>query len=141
MILFACNNNKNPYTNNLHIEPLILAEIDTAHYMLIQWKDSVQNFGSIKPGDSAHLKYTFTNIGTTPLFILNTRITCGCTIANFSRDAVLPGRSGFVTVTYKSNNQTGEINKIITVVANTKKSKYNHLIIRGTVQPPENKIH
>lgn len=141
IILFACNNhNKNPYANNLHIESSVLAEMDTVHYTLIQWKDSLQNFGTIKAGDSAHLKYNFTNIGETPLYILNTRTTCECTVTNFSKDAIVPGESGFVTVVYKSGSQTGEINKTITVVTNTKKSKYSYLIIRGVVQPVGNKI-
>jgi hypothetical protein len=137
IILFACNSNKNFYANNLQIEPSVLAEMDTAHYTLIQWKDSLQNFGTIKSGDSARLKYTFTNIGETPLFVFNTRTTCGCTITDFSKDPVMPGKSGFVTVVYKSNSHSGEINKAIIVVADTRKSKYSHLIIRGVVKPAQ----
>jgi hypothetical protein len=140
LIFFACNNNRDPYKNKFGIEPSVMAEMDTAHYTLIQWKDTVNNFGTIKAGDSTHLKFQFTNVGETPLFILNTRTSCGCTVTDFPKDPVMPGNSGFIRVTYKSGAQTGEVNKTITVIANTKKNKNSSLIIRGTVQATASKI-
>jgi len=71
LCLIACNSNTNPYANNMNIEPAVLAEMDTAHYTTIRWKDSVYNFGTIKAGDSVHVNYYFTNTGSTPLFIFN----------------------------------------------------------------------
>jgi hypothetical protein len=44
LLLVACNNNKNPYANNLGINPALAAQIDTAHYTMIEWKDSVFDF-------------------------------------------------------------------------------------------------
>lgn len=137
-LFIACNNNKNPYTNNLGIEPSVIAQMDTAHYTRIHWQDSLDNFGTIKAGDSVHLKYKFTNIGETPLFILNTRVTCGCTVTNFPKNPVMPGKSGNISVTYKTGAETGEISKTIVVISNTK-NKSSHLIIRGVVQPAVNK--
>lgn len=138
-ICFACNtSNKNPYENSLGIEPAVIAEMDTAHYTTIQWKDSVINFGTIKKGDSIQLRYSFTNTGKTPLFIFQTQATCGCTITNFNKKPIMPGKSGFITVLFKSGVQTGEINKNITVVANTKTRKNNRLVIRGVVKPAAN---
>ena len=66
LLFLACKNN-NAYQNKLGIEPSVVAEMDTAHYTLIQWKDTVINFGTLKAGDSTHLKFQFTNIGKTPL--------------------------------------------------------------------------
>lgn len=132
--LFACTNNTNPYANNLNIEPSVLAEMDTAHYTTIRWQDSVYNFGTIAAGDSVHILYLFTNTGSTPLFIFNTRTTCGCTITNFPKEPVMPGKSASIFVTFKSGTQKGTIEKTIFVIANTKKSKSNPLILRGMVQ-------
>ena len=135
----ACNNNKNPYENKLGIEPSVIAALDTAHYTLIEWKDTLQNFGTLKQGDSAHLKFQFKNVGEIPLFILNTHVTCGCTVTAFSKDAVMPGKSGFIAVTFKAGNETGAINKKIVVVTNTKNSNSNNLFIRGMVEQAGNK--
>jgi hypothetical protein len=135
MFLIACSNNKNPYQNNLGIEQSLLAQMDTAHYTLIKWKDTLDNFGTINKGDSVHLEYMFTNVGHTPLFIINTRTSCGCTITNFPKEAVMPGKYGVIKITYKNGAEIGEINKSIIVVANTKKSMNSNLIIRGIVKP------
>jgi hypothetical protein len=136
---FACNNNKNPYENKLGIEPSVIAAMDTAHYTLIEWKDTLQNFETLKQGDSAHLKFEFKNIGEIPLFILNTQVTCGCTVTAFSKDAVMPGKSGFIAVTFKAGNETGAINKKIIVITNTKNSRSSNLFIRGMVGQAGNK--
>ena len=133
--LLACKSNENPYANNLNIEPSVLAEIDTAHYTTVHWQDSVYDFGTINGGDSIHIQYRFTNTGNTPLLIFDTHRTCGCTITDFPKEPVLPGKSGVITVTFRSGTQIGKIEKVIFVIANTKGSKSNPLIIRGMVQP------
>ena len=139
IIFFACSNNKNPYENDLGIKPEHLAEIDTAHYTMIKWKDTLINFGTIKAHDSVNLKFKFTNVGETLLFVFNTRTTCGCTITDAPKEPVPPGNSGFINITFKSGNQTGEINKRIVVVTNTKNGHYSNLIIRGMVVQPGKK--
>lgn len=139
-MVFSCNNNKNPYINNLGIEPAFVAQIDTAHYTLIQWKDSLIDFGIIQVGDSVHLKYRFTNTGSTPLFIISTRPGCGCTVTEFPKDPIMPGKSSFISATLKSGFHTGELIKTITVVTNTRNHTRSVLIIRGLVQAANNNV-
>jgi hypothetical protein len=136
--LLSCKSNENPYANNLNIEPAVIAELDTAHYTTIQWKDSIYNFGTITAGDSVDIKFNFTNVGNTPLFIFNTQTTCGCTVTDFPKEPVMPGKSDVITVTFKSGTLKGEIVRTVVVIANTRKSKRSHLIIRGMVQPADN---
>lgn len=138
MVCISCSNN-NPYENNLGIKPEHLAEIDTAHYTLIKWEDSVINFGTIQPGDSTYLKFKFTNTGQTLLFIFYTKTTCGCTIADAPKDPIKPGRSSYIRVTYKSGVQKGEVRKSIAVIANAKNNHQSNLYIRGFVEPSVHK--
>ena len=137
MIFFACSNNKNPYNNKLGIQPSVLAQMDTANYTSIKWADTIYNFGTIASGDSVHHEYAFINSGKTPLFIFNTRITCGCMVTDFPKDPIMPGKPGIITVKFNSGTQTGAINKNILVIANTKHSMKSSLFIRGTVTPAE----
>jgi len=139
MMFFACSNNKNPYENDLGINPEHLAEIDTAHYTMIKWKDTLINFGTIQAHDSVHLEFKFTNVGETLLFVFGTRTTCGCTITDSPREPLQPGKSGFIHITFKSGNQTGEINKRIVVVTNTKNGHHSNLFIRGKIMQPGKK--
>jgi hypothetical protein len=138
-MFFSCHNNKNPYTNNPGIEPSIVAQIDTANYTLIKWKDSLINLGTIAANDSVHLKYRFTNTGSTPLFIISARPGCGCTVTNFPRDPIMPGKSSFISATLKTGFRTGELNKAIFVTANTRNHTHHTLIIRGLVKDTVNK--
>lgn len=134
LCILACNN-KNPYANNLGIEPALVAQIDTAHYTYIQWKDSIINFGTIKEGDSVVLKYKFSNSGQTPLFILGTRPACGCTVTNFSQDPIMPGKNSFITAVFKSMNHPGATYKTINVTTNTRNRRNHLLIFKGIVEP------
>jgi len=133
--LLACHGNTNPYANSLNIEPSVLAEMDTVHYTTIQWKNSIYNFGKLTQDDSVHIQFNFTNVGTTPLFIFSAHSACGCTVSDYPKEPIFPGKTGFIAVTFKSGKLEGTIERTITVIANTKKSKHHILIIRGRVQP------
>lgn len=137
LIFFSCSNNEHPYENSMGIKPSVLAEMDTANYTTIKWSDTLCDFGTIRKGDSVQCKYVFTNSGSTALFIFNSQTTCGCTVTDFPKDPVMPGKSGAVTVTFKSRSDEGEINKRIIIIANTKKSKKNSLFVHGIIKPIE----
>ena len=113
LLLLSCNNNTDPYANSLGIPPSQIAEMDTAHYTLIEWKDTLVDFGAINSGDSLHFKFKFKNAGATPLFVFDTHITCGCTVTGFPKDPVMPGKSGVIDITFNSRSEKGEINKKI----------------------------
>jgi hypothetical protein len=130
-ILFACNSDKNPYKNDKGFDPLLIAEIDTAHYTLIEWEDSIINFGTIKSGDSIQLKFNFKNIGHTPLFILKARASCWCVQINFPKDPVMPGKSGYVLATVKNSVYKGFFHKTISISTNTKSRSNYTLVLQG----------
>lgn len=129
LIFFSCCNNKNPYANNLGVEPTLVAQIDTAHPAHIKCIDSVIDFGVISVGDSVLIKRHFKNTSGMPLFILEARPACGCTITSFPKDPTIPGESSFITVRLKSGYHTGEINKAITIDTNTQEHTNSILIL------------
>lgn len=140
LFAIACNNNsQEPYQNNLGIEPALIAQIDTAHYTKIEWKDSIINFGTMKVGDSMHFKFRFKNSGSTPLFIIETRPACGCTITESPKDPIMPGKSSFISATLKSGMHSGEVYKTIAVTTNTKNRSKHTLILHGEILPIKNK--
>ncbi|MBY0487082.1 MAG: DUF1573 domain-containing protein [Flavobacteriaceae bacterium] len=80
-------------------------------------KDNTIDYGTVtKEGDSGLRKFEFTNIGDAPLLITNAKSTCGCTVADFPKEAIMPGKSGFIEVKYNMN--PGPIRKTITVESN-----------------------
>lgn len=76
---------------------------DPATYTRVQWVDSIKDFGSINMGDSIQITFTCRNVGEKPLFLTQVKPSCGCTVASYSKEAILPGQAGFVTGTFNSN--------------------------------------
>ncbi|WP_216368592.1 DUF1573 domain-containing protein [Limnovirga soli] len=132
-IFICCNSNKNPYENNLGIEPEVIAQMDTANYTNVLWADSVKNIGTIKTTDTAHIQFHFTNTGNKPLFIITVAPACGCTIASYSKEPVQPGKQGVVNAVYKWNGQIGALRKTIAVSTNTKNERLHTLVFYGEI--------
>jgi hypothetical protein len=133
-ILFeACKNKVNTYENKLGIMPASLAGIDTANYTKIQWEDTVKNFGRINEGDSVLIKFKFKNTGKTVLYILATLPSCGCTVTDYPKNAVLPGDEGLIKATFNSLGHAGKVKKDIMVKTNTVNKATQHLEFSGEV--------
>jgi len=131
--LIACNADKNPYENNMGIEPSVIAQMDTANYTKILWLDTLVNIGTIKTTDTASIQFRFKNIGDKPLLIISVAPACGCTIANYSKEPIFPGKEGVVNAMYKWNGQIGALRKTISVRTNTKNSAYHTVAFFGEI--------
>ena len=80
-------------------------------------KDNTIDYGTVsKDSDSGIRTFEFTNTGNAPLILTNVKSTCGCTIPTFSKDPILPGKTGKIEVKYNMN--PGPIVKTITVESN-----------------------
>jgi len=66
--------------------------------------------------DSGLRTFEFTNTGDAPLIITDAKSTCGCTVPSFSREPILPGKTGKIDVKYNMN--PGTIRKTITLETN-----------------------
>ena len=133
MTFISCSSDKNPYENNLGIEPSLIAQIDTANYTKILWLDTLVNIGTIKTTDTAKIKFRFKNIGDKALFIITVAPSCGCTVADYPKEPIQPGKEGIVTAAYKWNGQLGAIRKTISVRTNTSNAAYHKIAFMGEV--------
>jgi len=108
---------------------------DTANYTEIKWIDSLYNFGSVEKGQQVKMTFHFKNTGSKPLIISDARPGCGCTVADFTKEAIPPGGEGEVTGVYDSNKgAVGNIHKSIFVTTNTKHNTQHILIFSGEVK-------
>jgi hypothetical protein len=80
----------------------------------ITWNETTHDFGKIVQNEPATMTFTFKNTGTTPLIITNAHSSCGCTVAEYTKEPVKPGDSGVVKATYNSA-KVGAFTKTITV--------------------------
>ncbi len=79
-------------------------------------KLSVETYdlGKVKQGVPATATFVVTNIGTTPLLIEQANPTCGCTISDYTKSEIAPGKTGTIKATYNAAN-LGHIDKTLTV--------------------------
>jgi hypothetical protein len=80
-------------------------------------KDNTIDYGKVtKEEDSGLRVFEFTNTGNQPLLIKDVKSSCGCTVPSFSKDPIMPGKTGKIEVKYNMN--PGPIRKTITVETN-----------------------
>lgn len=103
----------------------------------IEFKTETIDYGVIEKGSDGVRIFEFTNTGNAPLIISKVSSSCGCTIPNWSKDPVMPGKSGEIQVKYDTN-RVNPIRKAITVISNAD-TPTRVLKIIGEVKEPEGK--
>jgi len=90
------------------------AQVAPATPRTIIWNETTHDFGKIVQSDPASVTFTFNNTGKEPVVITAARSSCGCTVAEYTKEPVKPGASGTVKATYNSA-RVGAFNKSVTV--------------------------
>ena len=76
--------------------------------------------------------FEFSNTRTAPLLISNVQNSCGCTVADYTKEAIAPRKKGYVKLTFNAANK-GQFSKNVTLTANTIEGTHV-LNIRGNVE-------
>lgn len=84
--------------------------------------ESTFAFGKIKKGDKVEHIYEVTNTGETPLVISEVKPACGCTVPDYTKDPILPGQKGQITLKFDSASFDGFVTKQAEVYANVEKA-------------------
>ena len=79
-------------------------------------------FGKIKKGDHKEHTYEITNTGTNPLIISQVKPGCGCTVPDYTKEPIMPGKKGKITLKFDSSNFDGVVQKQAEVFANLEKA-------------------
>jgi len=107
---------------------------DSANYTTAVWADSLQDFGTVEKGKQVKIVFHVKNTGNKPLFITSANPSCGCTVADYTKNAIPAGETGEVNASFDSNHgSAGKIHKSISVVTNTNPSR-NTLVFEGQVE-------
>ncbi len=72
------------------------------------------DFGKIKQNVPAVATFIVTNISTEPLIIEQANPTCGCTISDYTKAPIAPGKTGYIKATYNAA-VVSPIHKTLTV--------------------------
>lgn len=102
--------------------------IDTVLYSVpttIQFVDTSVDLGDIKAGVEKTITYKYQNTGDKPLILFNVSPSCGCTIADFSREPLPPHGVDSIMARFDSKGKEGSYIKYIKVLANTAEKTHN----------------
>jgi hypothetical protein len=78
------------------------------------WSETTHDFGKIKLNDPAAVTFTVKNNGSAPLIITAAKSSCGCTVAEYTKEPIKPNETGIVKATYNSA-RAGAFTKTVTV--------------------------
>jgi hypothetical protein len=120
--------------------PLGEQGLDTSQVAVIKFLETEISFGRIKEGEIVEKSYQFSNSGDVPLYILDVYGTCGCTVPEWPKEAIAPGKTGSIRVSYDTK-RAGAINKNVTLTiqdASKEKTGTKMLYIKGNVEPDPN---
>ena len=95
-------------------------EKDTDNKPEITFEETTHDFGLF---DKAHgdkvVWFVFKNTGNKELFILSANSTCGCTVPEYPKTAILPGMKDSIKVSYNgSTKRVGKMRKAVVLTTN-----------------------
>ena len=93
------------------------------------------DFGVIIQGENVVHTFEIKNVSHTNLLITSASASCGCTVPTFSRDPILPGKTGKVEVAFSSSGRSGKQIKSIVLTTNAQPSTITLTIIANVVVP------
>ena len=129
ILLFACIVAAVAVAQQLAKVSSALASVHTAP--AFSWSETTFDFGKTKAGEPVTHKFTFTNAGSEALLITSVVPSCGCTVADYSKDPIPANGSGYIKATYNAA-KPGVFSKTVTVHANTSEATVL-LTIKGEV--------
>tara|TARA_Y100001954_G_C15456044_1_gene428536 strand:- start:170 stop:607 length:438 start_codon:yes stop_codon:yes gene_type:complete len=80
--------------------------------------NEVFDFGEIIQGESVTHDFIIKNVGQEDLIINSAKGSCGCTVPNWPKEAISPGKENLLTVTFNSAGKLGKQKKTVTLVTN-----------------------
>ena len=90
---------------------------------VITFDEDMHDFGRLSAGENISYSFHFRNTGNADLIISGCSATCGCTVASFPKERIVPGGDGYVTVSFNSTGKSGQQVQEVTVVSNAQPAR------------------
>ncbi len=135
-MMTACgDNNGGNLSTDLVTNPKSATETSNKQ-AAIKFDKEEHDFGTLLQGEVVTYSFHFTNTGNVPLIISDVGSSCGCTVGDYPREPIAPGKTGSIKVTYNSAGHHGFQSRYLTVMTNTNPAKTT-LRIKGKVLTPD----
>ena len=128
-IMASCNSSANKTSDDLEA-----LRKDSSKFTTIQWLDTAVDFGTKKMGEVVNITYRCKNTGDKPLYLIYVRPSCGCTVADYTKEPIAPGKEGKVDAQFDTKkSHPGDVHKVIFITANNSNRAPETLAFSGEV--------
>lgn len=105
--------------------------VKTTEANAITWKSDIIEVGQIPQGTPKLIEFQFKNTSSKAVVITNVKPACGCTAADYTKESIAPGKTGYVKATYNAA-AAGPFTKTVTVTTSAETNP-KVLTFKGTV--------
>lgn len=134
MVLVSCHNGDKAIDTDIIKNPNSAEGYNEGEKMpKIVFETDMHDFGQLMAGEVISYSFKFTNTGNADLVISGCDASCGCTVAEYPRERIAPGKNGYITVSFKSQGMSGHQMKEIIVASNAQPAR-TRLTITATVR-------
>ena len=141
LVLFSCGNKQDGAAK---IDGAVVNFSETANgasnkdqLPVIKFTEVTYDFGKIIQGEKVSHKFAFSNEGKSNLIITSAKGSCGCTIAEPTKEPIPPGGNGTIDVVFDSNGKQGTISKSVSVLTNCEPNTVFITITGNVIVPGE----
>ena len=104
--------------NNNSSDNQVAVKDSLAGTPMIAFNKDSHDFGTIVQGEMVSYTFLYKNEGDGGLVLTSASSSCGCTIPNYSKKPLLPGKEGKLEVVFDSKGKMGTQNKTVAIRTN-----------------------
>jgi hypothetical protein len=118
-------------TFSLFVALFVFVAVSYAQKGVLKFAQETHDFGKVEQGKPVTYVFEFKNTGSDPVVINDAQASCGCTKPSWTREPVMPGKTGNVSATFNAA-AAGPFNKSVTVTSNAEAGQ-TVLYLKGEV--------
>lgn len=118
---------------------LMLGTVAFASAQTITFNTVNLDYGTVKPNADGNRTFIVKNTGDKPLVISRVQPSCGCTTPDWTKEPIMPGKTGEIKVHYDTA-VLGEFQKSIDVYSNDPVNGRSVIFIKGKVDPNASEV-
>ena len=88
-------------------------------YPVMTFKTKEHDFGTIAQGEKVETVFNFKNTGESNLVISKAVGSCGCTVPEYPKEPIAPGKTAKILVSFNSAGKNGKQMKTVSLTTNT----------------------
>lgn len=113
---------------------LVISFFSLKAQSIIEFEKETHDFGTIDEGKVVTYDFVFKNKGKSELVLQSVEPSCGCTSPSYTKEPIMPGKKGKISVSFNSSNRPNTFHKSITIRTNSQEP-VKVLYIKGYVNP------